>query len=186
MSSDADERSVEGLFAPYGVVLEVRLPTDPNTGEHKGFGYAEFGTTSEAIVALNKVQGTYLKGRQLYLDFSQTMVYPRSQQEVDSVSSSELMGQPQPINQFADPNNTTVFVGGLSEDITEDELRQYFQGFGKITYVKIPPGNGNGFVRFVEGQAAEMAVSQMQGCIIGNSSVRLRCGRRHDKSDVWV
>ncbi len=44
----------------------------------------------------------------------------------------------QPMNQFTDPNNTTVFVGGLSGYVTEDELRSFFQGFGEITYVKIP------------------------------------------------
>ena len=29
----------------------------------------------------------------------------------------------QPMNQFTDPNNTTVFVGGLSGYVTEDEVR---------------------------------------------------------------
>ncbi|CAB4409695.1 unnamed protein product [Rhizophagus irregularis] len=45
------------------------------------------------------------------------------------------------LNQYNDPNNTTVFVGGLSGVNSEEELRSYFQGFGEITYVKIPPGN---------------------------------------------
>ncbi|TPX13540.1 uncharacterized protein E0L32_006011 [Thyridium curvatum] len=39
----------------------------------------------------------------------------------------------QPMNQFTDPNNTTVFVGGLSGYVTEDELRSFFQGFREIT-----------------------------------------------------
>ncbi|PNY25867.1 RNA-binding protein, partial [Tolypocladium capitatum] len=73
------------------------------------------------------------------------------------------------MNQFTDPNNTTVFVGGLSGYVTEDELRSFFQGFGEITYVKIPPGKGCGFVQFVHRHAAEMAINQMQGYPIGNS-----------------
>jgi RNA recognition motif-containing protein len=76
------------------------------------------------------------------------------------------------MNQFTDPNNTTVFVGGLSGYVTEDELRSFFQGFGEITYVKIPPGKGCGFVQFVHRHAAEMAINQMQGYPIGNSRVR--------------
>lgn len=70
-------------------------------------------------------------------------------------------------NQFNDPNNTTVFVGGLSGVSSEDELRSCFAMFGEITYVKIPPGKGCGFVQFVHRQSAEMAISQMNGFQIG-------------------
>lgn len=91
-------------------------------------------------------------------------------------------GAPQPMNQFTDPNNTTVFVGGLSGYVTEDELRSFFQGFGEITYVKIPPGKGCGFVQFVQRHAAEMAINQMQGYPIGNSRVRLSWGRSQNNS----
>ncbi|KAH8845420.1 hypothetical protein MCOR27_007737 [Pyricularia oryzae] len=90
----------------------------------------------------------------------------------------------QPMNQFTDPNNTTVFVGGLSGYVTEDELRSFFQGFGDITYVKIPPGKGCGFVQFVHRHAAEMAINQMQGYPIGNSRVRLSWGRSQNNSGV--
>lgn len=90
--------------------------------------------------------------------------------------------QQQPMNQFTDPNNTTVFVGGLSGYVTEDELRSFFQVFGEITYVKIPPGKGCGFVQFVQRHAAEMAINQMQGYPIGNSRVRLSWGRSQNNS----
>lgn len=92
--------------------------------------------------------------------------------------------QQQQMNQFTDPNNTTVFVGGLSGYVTEDELRSFFQGFGEITYVKIPPGKGCGFVQFVHRHAAEMAINQMQGYPIGNSRVRLSWGRSQNNSGV--
>jgi hypothetical protein len=42
----------------------------------------------------------------------------------------------QPMNQLANPNNTTLFVSGLSGYVTEDEL--CFQGYGEITYAKVP------------------------------------------------
>ncbi len=93
-----------------------------------------------------------------------------------------VMGQP--MNQFTDPNNTTVFVGGLSGYVTEDVRRSFFQGLGEITYVKIPPGKGCGFVQFVHRHAAEMAINQMQGYPIGNSRVRLSWGRSQNNSGV--
>ena len=59
---------------------------------------------------------------------------------ISFVSTTNFHGAPQPINQFTTPTNTTVFVGGLFHHITGDELRSFFQGFGVITYVRIPPG----------------------------------------------
>lgn len=37
-----------------------------------------------------------------------------------------------------DPTNTTLFIGGLSGGVTEDQLRAAFARFGDIIYVKIP------------------------------------------------
>lgn len=80
-------------------------------------------------------------------------------------------------NQYTDPHNTTVFVGGLSPQVSEDELRRYFSAFGEIIYVRIPAGKGCGFVQYVERQSAEAAITQMQGFPLGNSRVRLSWGR---------
>lgn len=86
------------------------------------------------------------------------------------------------VQQPTDPSNTTVFVGGLSAPINEEELRLYFASFGDITYVKIPPGKGCGFVQFVTRQAAEWAIEQMNGYQIGQSRIRLSWGRsQYDK-----
>ncbi|EJS43448.1 nam8p [Saccharomyces arboricola H-6] len=86
--------------------------------------------------------------------------------------------QQQPsLTHFTDPNNTTVFIGGLSSLVTEDELRAYFQPFGTIVYVKIPVGKGCGFVQYVDRLSAEAAISGMQGFPIANSRVRLSWGR---------
>jgi len=88
------------------------------------------------------------------------------------------------MNRFIDPNNTTVFVGGLANYVTEDELRSFFQGVGKITYVKIPPGKGCDYARFVWRHAAKMTIYQMQGRPIGNPLVRLSWGRSQSNSDA--
>ncbi|SCU98500.1 LAFA_0G18316g1_1 [Lachancea sp. 'fantastica'] len=86
--------------------------------------------------------------------------------------------QQQPaLTQYTDPHNTTVFIGGLSALVTEEELRAYFQPFGSIVYVKIPVGKGCGFVQYVDRLSAETAISRMQGFPIGNSRIRLSWGR---------
>lgn len=102
-------------------------------------------------------------------------VVPTAQQQ-QILGSLDAQYQP-PLNQYTDPNNTTVFIGGLSSIVTEEDLRLYFQPFGDITYVKIPLGKGCGFVQYTTRASAELAIANMQGYPIGNSRVRLSWGR---------
>lgn len=78
---------------------------------------------------------------------------------------------------FNDPNNTTVFVGGLQGGVPEETLVTLFEPFGSIVHVKIPPGKGCGFVKFSKREEAEQAIAGMQGFVIGGSRVRLSWGR---------
>jgi RNA recognition motif-containing protein len=53
ISATAD--AIEALFRPYGVVDNVKLITDRDTGQLRGFGFVEMASGgNEAIAALNE------------------------------------------------------------------------------------------------------------------------------------
>ncbi|KAI1849214.1 hypothetical protein JX266_005175 [Neoarthrinium moseri] len=192
----------------------AKIMTDQQTGQSRGYGFVRFSNEQDQQRALVEMQGVYCGNRPMrvspatpknrshqggqFQNFGghqmmppsaavqpQTMGGPWVQQQQGFGFQQGGAGyNPMVMNQFTDPNNTTVFVGGLSGYVTEDELRSFFQGFGEITYVKIPPGKGCGFVQFVHRHAAEMAINQMQGYPIGNSRVRLSWGRSQNNSGV--
>lgn len=185
----------------------AKIMTDPLSGMSRGYGFVRFSDESDQQRALTEMQGVYCGNRPMRISTATPknkggpanmnhmmggpagpagagggpMGYPGPPMG-GPPQMAPYYGGPQPMNQFTDPNNTTVFVGGLSGYVTEDELRSFFQGFGEITYVKIPPGKGCGFVQFVQRHAAEMAINQMQGYPIGNSRVRLSWGRSQNNS----
>lgn len=175
--------------------------SDPISGMSRGYGFVRFSSEEEQQSALQTMQGVYCGNRPMRISTAtpknksggpggpagMPMPQQGAPMGIYSMGGPPMGGYyagaaPQPMNQFTDPNNTTVFVGGLSGYVTEDELRSFFQGFGEITYVKIPPGKGCGFVQFVQRHAAEMAINQMQGYPIGNSRVRLSWGRSQNNS----
>lgn len=177
----------------------AKIMTDPLSGMSRGYGFVRFSDEQDQQRALSEMQGVYCGNRPMRI----STATPKNKggpggmpgmgggmpQGGNHMAYPPMGGPPmpyyggqQPMNQFTDPNNTTVFVGGLSGYVTEDELRSFFQGFGEITYVKIPPGKGCGFVQFVQRHAAEMAINQMQGYPIGNSRVRLSWGRSQNNS----
>lgn len=160
--------------------------TDPMSGISRGYGFVRFSDEMDQQRALTEMQGVYCGARPMRISTATPKNKPGGMNQMGMMQMGMppigYYGAPQPMNQFTDPNNTTVFVGGLSGYVTEDELRSFFQGFGEITYVKIPPGKGCGFVQFVQRHAAEMAINQMQGYPIGNSRVRLSWGRSQNNS----
>jgi nucleolin len=71
LSWDASEDSLWDLFAEYGDVKSVRVPTDRESGKVKGFGYVEFFDIESAKKAFQDAQGKEILGRNLRLDYSQ-------------------------------------------------------------------------------------------------------------------
>lgn len=66
----ANEDSVHELFGPCGNVMGIRLPTDPESGRPKGFGYVQFSSVDEARQAFTDLNGADLDGRPVRLDYS--------------------------------------------------------------------------------------------------------------------
>jgi RNA recognition motif-containing protein len=64
----ATEAEVRQLFAGYGVVDTVRLLTDRETGQPRGFGFVEMPNGTEARAAIAGLNGTELGGRPLTIN----------------------------------------------------------------------------------------------------------------------
>ena len=60
----ASEDDVRDLFATYGDVQSVALPTDRDTGRVRGFGFVEM-PAEEARRAIEGLDGTEMGGRML-------------------------------------------------------------------------------------------------------------------------
>jgi RNA recognition motif-containing protein len=212
LGPEVNEYVLVSLFqARFPSCKSAKIMTDAMSGQSRGYGFVRFSDENDQQRALVEMQGVYCGNRPMRIstatpknrDSGNNHGFPHGQQHGGMMPpgmppQQQMWGGVQQsfpgygggfnpatqMNQFTDPNNTTVFVGGLSGYVTEDELRSFFQGFGEITYVKIPPGKGCGFVQFVHRHAAEMAINQMQGYPIGNSRVRLSWGRSQNNSGV--
>ncbi|KAJ5772201.1 hypothetical protein N7520_002730 [Penicillium odoratum] len=66
----ASEDALRDVFAAQGSILGIRLPTDPESGRPKGFGYVQYSSVEEAQNAHTQLAGTEIDGRTLRLDFS--------------------------------------------------------------------------------------------------------------------
>ena len=64
-SFDMTERTLRELFEPFGTVSEVKLITDRETGQSRGFGFVTMGNVSEGNAAIQGLDGKDKGGRKL-------------------------------------------------------------------------------------------------------------------------
>ena len=69
-SFNSTQDSIGQAFEQFGEIQSVRLPTDRDTGEMKGFAFVEYGSVEEATAAIEGMKGQYVDGRPIRLDFT--------------------------------------------------------------------------------------------------------------------
>jgi RNA recognition motif-containing protein len=65
LSYEVTQEDLNGVFAEYGSVKRVQLPTDRETGRVRGFAFVEMGTETEEMSAIDALDGAEWMGRDL-------------------------------------------------------------------------------------------------------------------------
>ena len=65
LSYEVTEADMTAVFAEYGSVKRVQLPSDRETGRMRGFGFVEMDSETEADNAMKGLQNKEMEGRAL-------------------------------------------------------------------------------------------------------------------------
>jgi RNA recognition motif-containing protein len=65
LSYDVTQEDLSAVFAEYGTVTRVQLPTDRETGRPRGFGFVEMSSEAEETAAIEALDGAEWMGRDL-------------------------------------------------------------------------------------------------------------------------
>lgn len=65
LSYDVTEADLTSVFAEYGTVKRIQLPTDRETGRMRGFGFVELSADTEEDAAIQALDGAEWMGRDL-------------------------------------------------------------------------------------------------------------------------
>ncbi|WVY99359.1 hypothetical protein V8G54_025429, partial [Vigna mungo] len=180
----------ETFRAHYHSVRGAKVITDPNTGRSKGYGFVKFSDENERNRSMSEMNGVYCSTRAMRI----SAATPKKSTSGNAAPTKPAYQTPYTAPVQVQPseydvNNTTIFVGNLDPNVSEEELKQNFLEFGEIISVKIPPGKGCGFVQFRTRASAEEVIQNTQGKIIGQQVVRISWGRtlaaRQDLHGRW-
>ncbi|KAI1105310.1 hypothetical protein F4804DRAFT_304502 [Jackrogersella minutella] len=138
-------------------------PDEAPKRQNKGFAYVDFDAESSSIAALALTE-TELSGRKVLIKNS-TSYEGRPKKEASAENGS---GAPTPTGdaetEKSTPASRKIYVGNLSFQTTEDDLRAHFDKCGDIEWIKVATFEdsgkckGFGWVKFKEAEAAGWAV----------------------------
>ncbi|XP_062195144.1 RNA-binding protein L-like isoform X2 [Phragmites australis] len=140
LAADVTDYILQETFrVHYPSVKGAKVVTDKLTMRSKGYGFVKFGDPNEQARAMTEMNGMLCSSRPMRIG-------PAANKKTTGVQ--EKVPSAQGVQSDNDPNNTTIFVGGLDPNVTEDILRQVFMPYGEVVHVKIPVGKRCGFVQY--------------------------------------
>ncbi|CAI9556205.1 unnamed protein product [Staurois parvus] len=156
LSYNANEDSLQEVFEK---ATSIRIPQN-NQGRPKGFAFVEFPSVDDAKDAMESCNNTEIEGRTIRLEYCQS----GGSQGGNGVA---FLGSNQ---------SKTLFVKGLSEDTTEETLKEAFDGSINariVTDRDTGASKGFGFVDFSTAEDAKAAKEAMEDGEIDGSKVTL-------------
>ncbi|KAL6145682.1 hypothetical protein ACLB2K_056367 [Fragaria x ananassa] len=152
LSDETDNVALQAMFRKFGNVLSCKVAMFED-GKSKGYGFVQFETEESAIAAIDKLNGSKVADKQLYV--------------AKFVRKSDRV-LPNP-----DVKYTNLYVKNLDPDVREELLEEKFSEFGKIVRLAIARDeNGNsrgfGFVNFETPDDAKRALESLNGTQLGS------------------
>ena len=149
------DKELYDIFNVYGQIRSYQVAID--NGWHRGFGFVQFLTQESADHAIQEVNGMMMKHKKVRV----ARYVPRKERNRDQI-----------LNQC----NTNIYVDGLCQDFSRQELVDTCQTFGKIVSAVVMSGDsgncqGFGFIRFKTHDAAAQAIKALNGCSINDRPI---------------
>ncbi|KAA3467480.1 polyadenylate-binding protein RBP45C [Gossypium australe] len=180
LAADVSDYMLQETFkAVYPSVKSAKVVTDRTTGRSKGYGFVKFGDETEQIRAMTEMNGIYCSTRAMRIGPAANKK-PVTDQQYQKAAYQNTQGN----SGENDPNNTTIFVGGLDPSVSEDQLKQIFSQLGEVVHVKIPANKHCGFVQYANRASAEQSLSVLNGTVLGGRNVRLSWGRSPSSKQI--
>ncbi|GMH30252.1 hypothetical protein Nepgr_032095 [Nepenthes gracilis] len=172
LAADVTDYLLQETFrVHYPSVKGAKIVIDRLTGRSKGYGFVRFADESEQLRAMTDMNGVFCSTRPMRVGAA------ANKKNVGGTGGTASYQNTQGTQNDGDQNNTTIFVGNLDSNVTDEHLSQVFSPYGELVHVKIPVGKHCGFVQFVNRSCAEEALQMLNGTRLGGQNIRLSWGR---------
>ena len=150
------ENMILDLFQRYGVIRKCKLLHDAN-GRGDPYCFIDFAQRCDAQKAIIAMNNRVMEEKTIRVNWA------------TSATGGKKVDTSQHFH---------IFVGDLSQDLMEEDIRTAFRKFGNISNIKVvcDPATGKsrgfGFISFYDKDDAESAIKHMHGRSLGDKVIR--------------
>jgi len=171
LSPEVDNKALKDAFVPFGEVSDAKVIRDPTTLKSKGYGFVSFPKREEAERAIEQMNGQWLGRRTIRTNWAT--------RKPTGGSGSEAYSKPtlEEIMSMTSGENFSVYLGGIPQNCSEDDMRQGFRKFGSILDIRHFKPQGYAFIKFDSKEAAARAIVEMNGEEFMGHTIRCSWGK---------
>jgi len=148
LDKNIDNKALYDTFSAFGNILSCKIAMDEHGS--KGYGFVHFETEEVARNAIEKVNGMLLNGKKVYV--------------------GKWMSRKERLEALGDraKNFTNVYIKNLPEDVSDEQLKDMFEAFGKTVSSKVMADEGGkskgfAFVSYENHEDAARACEDLNG-----------------------
>lgn len=173
---ETTDEEFEQLFSKYGEIVSAALEKD-SEGKLKGFGFVNFVNHTDAVKAVEELDGTEFK--------SQTLYVGRAQKKYERTEELKKQYEAYRLEKLAKFQGVNLFIKNLDDSIDDEQLKEEFTPYGTITSARVmrdQEGNskGFGFVCFSSPEEATKAMTEKNQQIVAGKPLYVAIAQRKD------
>ncbi|MCJ1439102.1 hypothetical protein MMC27_008493 [Xylographa pallens] len=131
---ETTDQSLKDYFSQFGEVHECTVMRDGATGRSRGFGFLTFKDARTVNIVM--VKEHYLDGKIVRLSISHSKNAPsrfrRFKKECSQLDLFNKIDPKRAIPRDEQERTSKIFVGGVSQDATEQDFKEYFMQYGRV------------------------------------------------------
>ena len=169
LSPEVDNKALKEAFVPFGEISDAKVIRDPQTLKSKGYGFVSYPKREEAERAIEQMNGQWLGRRTIRTNWA-TRKPTDMQAGYYKPSVDEIFNQ-------TGPENSSVYVGNIPQNSSEEDVRAHFKKYGSILDIRHFKAQGYSFVRFDSKDSAARAIADMNGSELNGQAIRCSWGK---------
>lgn len=176
IDTEASAEEVEELFKPFGAITSFILQADAE-GKSRGFGFVNFAEHESAVKAIDALNESDFKGKNLYVG--------RAQKKSERYEHLKKQHDANRVASMTKSQGVNLFIKNLDDSIDDEKLREEFSPFGTITSAKVMlddagKSKGFGFVAFTSPDEASKALTEMNQHMLANKPLYVALAQKKD------